>query len=75
MGHLVHGLPEPQASHLIHTSLPDQPSLDSIPLPEPEIPDEILDVASRDEHVQLEDGFMANLLTLGALPDQDCLSF
>ena len=42
---------------------------------EPETPDDLLDVGARDEHTQLGDGFMANLLILGALPNQGSLPF
>ena len=42
---------------------------------EPETPDALLDVGARDEHSQLGDGFMANLLILGAHPNQGSLPF
>jgi hypothetical protein len=71
----VYGCLSPLINIPIHNSLPTHPTPDSIPLPEPETPDDLLDVGARDEHTQLEGGFMANLLTLGALPSQDCLPF
>ena len=65
----------PLANLPTHNSLPTHPTPDSIPLPEPEIPDDLLDVGARDEHTQLGGGFMANLLILGTLPSQGSLPF
>ena len=58
-----------------HISLPDHSNTTSMRLLEPETPDTLLDVGARDEHSQLGDGFMANLLILGALPNQGSLPF